>query len=506
MPSVDEIIELVTKEIEKKTASNTNGVYFDEPIIRRASQIKDYVPEQILEMKRILTTSSSLYLSEEERFYKQGKFMEDYEDSFDFQGRFERYFPTYRSMTDEQLRGYFSWRTRVRKGEIRHVSTSFAFVYIYELINLIGVKSPHEGFTSLRKFRDEYKQYDPTVEHWLSIWMKDFVVYYNLDSSLFEELGGIEFDAAAVVLADYKNYSDDEVYDAICTLSSHNIERSKFFGEYNEDAKKVICGVWDSLFEYYEKHRQTGLIEKLLGRFGSYRYYMFSSAIFFDRVEHKNYEYSLNNVHKYICKNGEWYCEKYYGSRGKSRELGKIIKTVDCIMRQKYGYGRMLKQEFTTKYIINLIEKEIDKVIEYNNAHEKSVINIDISMLDAIRRSADLTRDKLITEEELYDFSETDETPDVGQEVINGDTEVEGVSDREGHPLPLNDIEREFLRMLLFDEDYNSYLKEKKVMISVAADSINKKLFDLFGDTIIGFVGDIPAVIEDYADELKGYV
>ena len=40
-------------------------------------------------------------------------------------------------------------------------------------------------------------------------------------------------------------------------------------------------------------------------------------------------------------------------------------------------------------------------------------------------------------------------------------------------------------------------------MISILADSINEKLFDNFGDTVIDFFDDEPIVIEDYTEELK---
>ena len=40
-------------------------------------------------------------------------------------------------------------------------------------------------------------------------------------------------------------------------------------------------------------------------------------------------------------------------------------------------------------------------------------------------------------------------------------------------------------------------------MVSILADSINEKLFDLFGDTVIDFSADSPELIEDYTDELR---
>ena len=38
------------------------------------------------------------------------------------------------------------------------------------------------------------------------------------------------------------------------------------------------------------------------------------------------------------------------------------------------------------------------------------------------------------------------------------------------------------------------------------ADSINEKLFDRFGDTVLLFDGDVPEIIEDYLEELKSIV
>ena len=41
-------------------------------------------------------------------------------------------------------------------------------------------------------------------------------------------------------------------------------------------------------------------------------------------------------------------------------------------------------------------------------------------------------------------------------------------------------------------------------MLSVLADAINDKYFDEFGDTVIDFDGEMPFVIEDYQEDLRG--
>ena len=120
-------------------------VYQDEPLPERRGDEAFFLPEACREMRRLAYAHSRLVRSDAEIFFRQGKRMETFEDSFEYRGGFFRYFPTYQAMDDRQLRGYFSWRTQVRKGRIEATSLSFAFVYLYELLNGIGVRTPEEG-------------------------------------------------------------------------------------------------------------------------------------------------------------------------------------------------------------------------------------------------------------------------------------------------------------------------------------------------------------------------
>ena len=61
------------------------------------------------------------------------------------------YFPDYQSMGYEQLRTY-TWRTNVRKGVIRKTSFSYVFVYLYELLNNVGVADCRDGSLSFWRF------------------------------------------------------------------------------------------------------------------------------------------------------------------------------------------------------------------------------------------------------------------------------------------------------------------------------------------------------------------
>ena len=86
-------------------------------------------------------------------FYRQAVFMRDYEDDCPWPGGdFVRYFPTYHDLTTQQLRGYFTWRAGVRRGEFRPIPASAAYLYLYELLNGVGADSPEDVLNKLLAF------------------------------------------------------------------------------------------------------------------------------------------------------------------------------------------------------------------------------------------------------------------------------------------------------------------------------------------------------------------
>lgn len=115
MSKADELIKAV---LESKKLSGEK-VYSDQPLIFTAAQMKSYTPPEYTEMRKIALQRNSIFAPASEIFYRQAKFMEKFTDDFEYHGQFLRSFPTYREMSNLQLRGYFSWRAAVRKGEIK---------------------------------------------------------------------------------------------------------------------------------------------------------------------------------------------------------------------------------------------------------------------------------------------------------------------------------------------------------------------------------------------------
>ena len=68
---------------------------------------------------------------------------------------------------------------------------------------------------------------------------------------------------------------------------------------------------------------------------------------------------------------------------------------------------------------------------------------------------------------------------------------------------PLTPLEARFLQGLLDGTPATQLLGPGDPFVSVVADSINEKFFDLVGDAVIDFDGDEPYLIEDYLDDIR---
>ncbi|TEB05587.1 hypothetical protein Psch_02628 [Pelotomaculum schinkii] len=94
---------------------------------------------------------------------------------------FMTYWPTYESMTSTQSQWYFYWRARVRCGEYPNTDLSYIFLYVYELINLVGCESPLEGYQKLMNVWRAYRALFPKLDRYLAAWVNDFILAHDLE-------------------------------------------------------------------------------------------------------------------------------------------------------------------------------------------------------------------------------------------------------------------------------------------------------------------------------------
>ena len=97
-------------------------VFREEALPSRPEREEEKLPSLLRTARSIENGIAGTFQSRESIFRKQAKLLAAYEDDYPFSTPVTRYFPTYQSLTDEELRGYFSWRTKLRQGQLRKTS------------------------------------------------------------------------------------------------------------------------------------------------------------------------------------------------------------------------------------------------------------------------------------------------------------------------------------------------------------------------------------------------
>ncbi len=433
------LIERIMAEARThQSARFSNEVYADEPILKTGRQMQNFLPDQYRKMREISRWQedpkggAGRWLSEAELFYRQGLLMADFEDDCPYNGTFKSYFPTYNAMSDRQLRGYFTWRAQVRCGTVEETSTSFAFLYLYELICGIGVDDPLDGFNKIKAFWNVYRAFEPGIDRFARVWLQDYAVFHGLDPKLLRDSKTVMFDNALIELRraardlvpapapsgqtpKRRKTSEptlplppDEVREerlmaAINALSTYNLSNSRLDRSHHRDLRHVACTVYVRMARYYDTHRKTGIVASLFGEETAMPYTMFASAVFFAPERHEDCEYRLDPIHIYRCQNGFWECMRIHGSRQKSSKLGEMMRACDQRLRLALDPGHPLKEEKVPKYLTKIIDDEIVAWLSWDAAHQPVKIDIDLSQLGHIRSAAAQTREALLIDEERED-------------------------------------------------------------------------------------------------------
>lgn len=601
------------KDRKKEGTVRFTSGYSDIPLDFGSGQLRDQtgdeppVPPEIRRMRALAPTGFASASQRELHFYIQGKLMADYEDDYEFRGRFLRYYPTYQTMNVSQLRGYFSWRTRwhalekillpeskepehpgtsVNSGEQKNLPLptendverflSFAYLYAYELICGIGTSSPEEGYQKLLLLKRLIGKYDARFRTHLSHWLNDYVVYYNMDSSLIRSGDSDDLNAAMELLSGFEKdciresdekerrqhllkrhkrpasgfpidqlpestaaeedgrspekraetaQDDHRIFDAIAKLSAKDPKKSPFYKKHPEDLETVIIRSYAEICRFYYRNGKHMLLEQAYGSKGHYPYRLFESAVFYDHLKYKNYEYAADDFRTFRCKNGVWTCERYLISDRKSPMFGQICHEADRLMRDRCSFGHPLRKQLRSTVLSEIITRTVDSFLAEKKEAASPDVHIDLSHLEAIRRDAAHTQDQLIIGEE-NPLPSAEKNPLFGAEPVSAPGEFPAVppdappsetikASPEREILPdacdtssetsiLSPVQAGFLRLLLENGNWQEFLNghPEVLSVSILADSINEALMDEIGDTVIEMDGDTPSVIEDYREDV----
>jgi len=368
-----------------------------QPIEQRAT---DPIRQKFFEM-RSLAVDRPFARDDAELFYRQATLMEDFTDDYDGSAKFFMYYPYYQQMGYEQLRTYFTWRTKARQGEIQPISVSYVFLYVYELITGIGVRNPTEGLDKLVEIWNEFGKYDNALLNYLPLWLKDYHIYYYLQHSFTDFVKNHNL---------YRHYPEMFLFDANVenpfelwnSISDYNVTESTFYKAGNEQLmesciKFVIDGIMDMCKSL--KINPEDLFIYHYSRVGTW--YPFKQALFYPSRSRPDRNVNMPGREHYNCKNNRWsaYVPIYYSSY--KQLVGRIMKRLESCLRQTFKYKYKLKTEPSVFYRSSGTPINFDPVIEKAVADfyrdlTRTVVIVDHTNLARIREEALGTQDRLI--------------------------------------------------------------------------------------------------------------
>ena len=468
-----------------------------------------------------------------EIFYKQGMFMKDFEDYYEETAEYKQYFPYYQMMGYRQLRTYFTWRTQVRKGIVGKTSLSYAYLYLYELLNNIGVADSQDSLDKLLFFWKQFRVYEPSLDKYVIRWLKDYHIYYDLPQPFHEFIKEKELTEYYPELADH-----EDRFELFCTISKYDIKKSVFYTEEHETLiRECLEYTLDKLTTIFS---DNGIELESIIFFPTKsltRWIPFRDALFFPCTQQRDRKVAFSSKEAYVCSEGQWFYQTALTTESGRQLAGYILKQMESVLRQavKYKYKitagiGMLHPMMIMKLEsagIALEQSITDAVKEFYREATKTVVTVDKGALAKIRREALETQEKLLVPEdagETLSMSLIVTEPPIVLEAPPSDLRESLLSDSmtksetlhedlqfEMTPISespwkdlknaLSQTEQEALQFILHgDADIRQFADEHNVMPEVLADGINEKAVDAVGDSLLD---DEFNIYDDYLEQVR---
>ena len=481
-------------------------------------------------MRRLYVYGNSTHRGKIENFLRQGRFMKDYEDDFPWYGEFFRYYPTYNDLDDDRLRGYFSWRTKARKGVFEKIPVSAAYIYVYELLNGIGTASPEESLAKMREFVSGFIDAgfgDDTMRKNVEQWMTAFAIVKGLPRETVLEVENARIrtiDNSLEILRNPEDAANGDIVVALEALSKRKITESPVIKNDPDRGARLFADVWRLASKEFTNDKMN-LFDFCFGKPETHTWQPLGNALVPPPAGNEEVIYELNGVHVFRRRGGKWKERSYPEYTFPSGNLAVFVHGMDGLLRRYLKTGNYLHKkesdEIARPYVERVTAVDAKEVLEAS----RPVITVDISSLDRIRSDADVTRDSLLTEQEQADEA-AEKIPEAAEKVTEIEEKVtenaeivteaaEKVTENAEKPAENaennqenaeknqeNGATFEILRALLEGGSPDAIIRERHLMPSVVADSINEEFFGDFGDSVVSSDGGSISLVDDYKEEL----
>ena len=499
-------------------------------------------------------------------FRAMGMAAADYEDVSGQRQRFLAFCPAYDMMTQGQLRTYFTWRTDVRRAMAaaqpvpRPVSSSYAVLYLMELVNGIGASGPEESYQTAQHFWEAYRRFDFTIDRLALSWLQDLADYWGLKGG-HQPLNDwtqlkVPNDQHLRALIDCRAALGDDlaVGGFLFTLSDYAPEKNAFFkltgasqlskqeGMDEERLTKVMRlagAAWRQWVQDVPRSQRL----KMLGCAAGARRRLFQNGLF-DMTQAPDRSVVTADGRTLIFSDGLCFEERIAESRTSRMMFLAFLKQAENMLRRQTPGFKPVKN-LADPSVVEAFETVAAKEAEARRRAANPARKIDFTRLRDIRTDAEVNRDRLVLAEEIAESAQHDdrsayEEPHPSEIIQCLSARQSGVHDGsaaedssawrrtdkhttapapampqpqfepESVPLPgaLNvppagEALTPELQGALAELLHHGRTDCAGLSPAMFVDRINELLFDAVGDAVLEMTPAGPAVIEDYIDDAK---
>ncbi|MER2027380.1 MAG: tellurite resistance TerB C-terminal domain-containing protein, partial [Lachnospiraceae bacterium] len=323
-------------------------------------------------------------------------------------------------------------------------------------------------------------------------------------------------DRQLMVLRKPSEHSDEEIFGALNAVTGGKTEKSSAIMKEPERGMHLFAEVWRYMAEHYEDCGWD-IFAACFGKLRKFPWHPLANAVYLDQEKREDLEYKVTECRKFVFRKGEWFEVRYDELFFDRYRVHAIVHEADRQIRRYLKTGHYLREKKGEEWISPYVEAviEADKAAAEEAARPK--ITIDLSGLDRIRQDAQITRDSLLTEDDMREQApdqaaeQTTLPPHLNEERQIIQLTTATVSQFTGEEektaaaeIPsLDETQAQILLSVMRGEPVAGLIRQKALMPSVVADAINEAFFDEIGDNVLTCEGDEIALVEDYREDLE---
>jgi|GEM_PF-4928960 len=303
---------------------------------------------------------------------------------------FMHYWPTYADMDRDQQAWYFYWRAELRNGQILSTDTSYIFLHIYELLNLIGVPSPQAALEQLVALWNNYREDQPKLDNYLVDWIADFLVIHRLPINPLDwyaqalERGTRTHQNTDLFLEAWlrKGSDIDELNaDLLYGIAGYSPKRSKFYKAYQDtfDFDSAFKLGISAVDKYLIRSGKSGIIQMHAPK----KYIKLTRSPFASAI----HGYTVDNV--FIAEVRLWTSNAVL-----SGALSSVLRQTENVLRNQLSYRTQLRGVSVPKGWNEAINAA------FIVPPPKRAIDIDIVHAERIREESEAIRQRLMIDDE----------------------------------------------------------------------------------------------------------